>query len=501
MVLPEEERLLFRLEPTPEVINTAHETIRTHEASIREIEGRVQRLLGHVAELRHEQVKHRTVIERSWGIITIARRLPEELLIKIFGHCVEDGWTRAPLAVSHVCSSWRRAAHAPQVWSHVYVRCDDTNVFERTKFWLNMAGRTDLHLTIRASWRTPPWQFPALMKLLVNHANQWQTLNVETESYSQANRIFSACTHPMPQLRSIGAHIIAVEDAPPDGVSDLESLDAIFNVNTAPKLSSISLICGVTPTIPIFPSHLTRLSLNIQLSSPERLLSAAWILDILESLPELRILTLIMPLVYEGPFVPSQDPSRLIHASQLTTLVMYGPTDLNELLVHLDAPGLRHLHLRSLEDVGYRQRPVGPSLTRFLEQSSPPLELLELHDIDLSPEAFAACFAALPGLRELRLHESSISDRTVALLRGSRGLCPRLARVDFRWCSMLHGRALVDLVRSRCAVDDPTMPDSGQIEDIGVINCCFVLEEDVMDLARLTVCRVIMREGDDYCRE
>ena len=45
------------------------------------------------------------------------------------------------------------------------------------------------------------------------------------------------------------------------------------------------------------------------------------------------------------------------------------------------------------------------------------------------------------------------------------------------------------------------MPDSGLIEEVGVINCCFVLEEDVMDLARLTVCRVIMREGDDYCRE
>ena len=67
---------------------------------------------------------------------------------------------------------------------------------------------------------------------------------------------------------------------------------------------------------------------------------------------------------------------------------------------------------------------------------------------------------------------------------------------------MLPGRALVDLVRSRCVVVDLPGGRLGEpIEEVGVINCAFVLEEDVMDLARMTVCRIVMRNGDDYCRK
>ena len=39
------------------------------------------------------------------------------------------------------------------------------------------------------------------------------------------------------------------------------------------------------------------------------------------------------------------------------------------------------------------------------------------------------------------------------------------------------------------------------IEEVGVVNCAFVREEDVLDLARMTVCRIVMRDGDDYCRK
>ncbi|TFY56073.1 hypothetical protein EVJ58_g7855 [Rhodofomes roseus] len=241
---------------------------------------------------------------------------------------------------------------------------------------------------------------------------------------------------------------------------------------------------------------------------------------------------------------------------------MYGPTDLNELLFHLRAPRIKRLHLRSLEDLGYRQQPIAPSLLRFLARSAPssfteesdlaaldpspspstqepldaadlgtgavPLELLELHDIDLAPEAFAAAFRALPHLRELRLHESSISDGTLRVLHGPHGFCPRLTRVDFRWCGHLGGKALVELVRSRLpraeAQDEDSTAGIGievlhsgsaaasasagegsgpadPIEEVAAINCCFVEEQDVLELARLTTCRVLMREADeDYCR-
>ncbi|KAI1788686.1 hypothetical protein LXA43DRAFT_974721 [Ganoderma leucocontextum] len=495
MHLSPAERHQFRVEPTPEVIQAAEATIRTHEDHIAALEDRIGGLLTQVRDLRYDQAKHRAAIERSRGLITLARRLPDELLIKIFGHLIADGWTRGPVVVSHVCSSWRRAAHAPTVWSHVYVNCDDANVYERTKFWLRMAEGADLHVTVRASWRIPPWQLAQLMGMLNERSAQWQSLKVETDSLRHAELIFQQCTLPLPELQTIMIKTSAVDSADAD-MSDLGILAERFNAEHAPRLARVEYASSVVPAAPIFPAHVTSLALEIDESPAHRPLSAASVMAALEPLTHLRTLALTMPLVYDRAFVPAPDPARAISLPALSTLICYGPTDLNELLPHLHTPALRALHLRSLEDLGYRQQPIAPSLLRFLTLSAPPLELLELHDLDLAPPAFAAVFAALSAsLRELRLHESSISDATVQLLHGPRGLCPNLTRLDLRWCGMLQGRALVDLVRSRRA------GGTTRIEEVGVVNCAFVREEDVLDLARMTVCRIVMRDaGDDYCR-
>ena len=187
---------------------------------------------------------------------------------------------------------------------------------------------------------------------------------------------------------------------------------------------------------------------------------------------------------------------------------MHGPTDLNGLLVHLRTPGLRELRLRSLEDVGHRQDPIGPTLLQFLDSNQPYLELLELHDIDLSPEYFRDCFFSLPELRVLRLHESSISDDTLRLLYGDDALCPKLMYLELKWCSHLRGKALVDLVRSRqtatCGGGVNNTMDNGAvvtpIEELGILNCCFVEEKDVLEMARMATVRLALRE-DDYCRK
>ncbi|KAM5536084.1 hypothetical protein V8D89_010183 [Ganoderma adspersum] len=501
MHLSPAERHQFRIEPTLEVIRGARATIRTHEDQIAALEDRVGGLLAEVRNLRYDQAKHRAAIERCRGLITLARRVPDELLIKIFGHLVADGWTRAPVVLSHVCSSWRRAAHAPTVWSHVYVNCDDTNVYERTKFWLGMAEGADLHVTVTASWRIPHWQVKQLMGILIERSSQWRSLKVETDSLRHAELILEQCTRSLAELQTIVIKTNAVDSADA-GISDLRILREQFNTEHAPRLARVEYTSPVVPAEPIFPAHIISLVLEIHDSSAHRPLSATSLMDILEPLICLHTLALTMPLLYDHAFVPSPDPERVVSFPALTTLTCYGPTDLNELLPHLHTPALRALYLRSLEDLGYRQQPIAPSLLRFLAHAAPPLALLELHDIDLAPDAFAAVFEVLDGsLRELRLHESSISDPTMRLLRGPHGLCPKLARLDLRWCGMLQGRALVDLVRSRRA---DTGADGGApvpIEEVGVVNCAFVREEDVLDLARMTVCRIVMRDGDDYCRK
>lgn len=517
--------MLYRCEPSLEDIDAANQEIQKHERAVSAIQEHIATLLSDVQRLRREQQLHKEAIQRCMGVITLARRIPEELLSKIFEHCVQDGWTRAPIVVSHVCSAWRRAASAPRVWSHVYVNCDSPDTLGRTRFWLAMSRQAPLTVTVMAPWN-PERQLAEVMDLLLLHAHRWRTLSIETGSISRVAHLLRRVARSLPSfplLSQIGIRTIVNFDAVHDeGVSDVGEFTDAFSSNHAPNLSTVCYISNAAPLIPIFPTHIVELNLTIQESSFPRPLSSASLITVLEGVPALRILTLSMPLSYEHPFVPERDIARAITLPALESLTLYGPTDLNEFLPHLRTPALRRLHLRSLEDLGYRQQPIAPSLLQFLSsahdtddtlpalpdsdlnpdpRTAPLIELLELHDIDLSPEAFAACFAALPQLRELRLHESSIRDATVRLLCAPAGLCPRLARLDLRWCGLLSGRVLVELVRGRNVVDSSpsALPAADPITEVAVINCCFVGEKDVLDLATLTACRVVMRGADDYC--
>lgn len=568
---------VYRGEPSPEDILAANTEIRRHELAISSIHSRIASLLTEVAQLRVEEADHQAAIRTCKGVTTLARLIPDELLAQIFQHCVADGWTLAPVVVSAVCSAWRRAARAPRVWSHVYVNCSAPDAHARTRYWLGMARAAPLDVTLVSVWN-PTWQLEELMDLLVQHSPRWRALSIDSTSLYQVNVLLARIALARartPALRQVTIQTeVHFDETVDDGATDVVGLADALTPITAPALTTLRYVANVAPRTPIFPAHLQHLALVVNESPVARPLSANDLLTALAGVPQLRSLTLSMPLHYEHPYVLLPDVDRAVILPLLTTLTMYGPTDLNELLFHLRAPQVKSLHLRSLEDMGYRQQPIAPSLLWFLESSSPaslaaesefasepapdvpllppsepgsasravPLELLELHDIDVSPEAFVRIFRALPFLRELRLHESSISGGTLRALHGPRGLCPRLARVDFRWCGHLSGRALVVLVRSRLpdwgraevdgvdaggrtaeadleeamgvevlnpgaaglssgASGDEPRETAVPFEEVAVINCCFVEEQDVLDLARLTTCRVVLREdADDYCR-
>ncbi len=105
-------------------------------------------------------------------------------------------------------------------------------------------------------------------------------------------------------------------------------------------------------------------------------------------------------------------------------------------------------------------------------------------------------------VEELRLHDCDVVDSTLQALNGPHGLCRHLRKLDFRWCGRMSGSALVELVRSRLAddVNNPAYPlVSTTIEEITLINCSYIREEDIMDLAQMTVCRLMHRGRIDFC--
>lgn len=496
------EASLYRRTPLPDEIDAANAEITEHEHAIAALEAQIKNLMTEISSLRTTQRGHYEHIRRCKGVITLARRLPEELLTKIFEHCVADGWTRAPMVVSHVCSTWRKAAMAPLVWSRIYLDADSTAALGRTRFWLQRVREVPIDIELVASWHTPRSQLADTIDLLCRRSCQWQSLRITMDGLDHTAFAIANFTHPMENLRTIEIQTCLHEDGDMD--SNL-TLSRFFNQQLAPKLSTVHFSCNVFPESLRLPSHITMLDLNVLESPFHQPMANVGLVDLLNGLPNLRRLVLQLPLVYNTQ-IADEDQSRIADLPQLTSLTINGPSDLNGMLAHLRVSKLRELRLRSFEDDTRRlQEPLAPSLMQFLANSQPALELLELHDSDLPYGTFVDCLRTLPDLRTLRLHESSISDDTIRLFSGPNALCPKLTQLGLRWCSHLGGHALVEVIKNRATPNGHTdVRTDGSlavepITELDILNCCFVGEQDVLQLARMATVRLLVRE-DDYCR-
>lgn len=484
--------LIFRRHPTIADISAVYAAISLQEKAITSIDSEIEALMRDVRRLAHQKSQHYGRIRHLKSLISLATRIPAEMLAIIFEHAASD-WARAPLVVSHVCSAWRAAASVPGVWSHIYVNCESRDPYGRTRFWLERAQEASLYIILETkvlgSW------LEQVMDLLLDHAAQWRSLTINTLFSHQVNYIISRCNRPTPDLRRVDIRTDLIHQ---DDDDHLVGFREAFGA--APHLSTVHLSRELSPSTDIIPENITSLYLHLPAWSGPATLSAISVVQLLEGLPLLQQFTMEFPMYHERTFVPAPDATQIPSVPYLQSLTLVLSPNANAVLSYIHAPALRHLHLRSSgETSGQGHAMTGASLVQFMKQSSPPLELLDLHDIDLLPDDFARCFAASPSLRELRLHESEITDDVIHLFNGPTGVCPQLTRLDLRWCGLVTGRALVELVQSRL---DPTEGMAGHtIAEVGVLNCSFVKENDIMDLAEMSTCRVVMRIDKDICRE
>jgi hypothetical protein len=387
---------------------------------------------------------------------------------------------------NQVCSAWRAAARAPNVWSYLYIDCDDIEVIPRMRFWLSNALQAPLHLMIHAS--AIHRKYIQAMGLLASRSSQLKDIHISSTMQTVCNDIMAWTTNAkLPLLEYVAVEI--------DNINDDGELLASESFSKAPLLRSFSLSSPSLRSLISLPLQLVNLHINLK-SGEDRsaAISVQLIISALGSLRALRTFRLTISANSFSAIQMPQDPAPI--PSDLEAVTLEASPMAWVLLHYLHLPHLLHLHLIAPPEtsLGYPDYAAGALLKGFIVASAPPLETLELHDIDISDADFCACFALLKSLRDLRLHSSDISDGSLAGLRRHDGWCPNLRRLDLRWCGTLTGRALVDLVRSRNAgSEDSPRP---LIEEITVIHCSFVREEDILELARLTSCRVVHRDGD-----
>lgn len=475
---------------------TIYATIRSHELQVESIDTAIQSIFRHVQRLHAQRARHVDAIAKCRGSISLALRAPDDVLALIFEECAAGGWANAPLTVSHVCSKWRRASFVPRVWSYIYLTGDSLDVVAKTRLWLSRALQSPLRVVVDVRVLDP--HILDAFELILDHASQWRSLTLSARFVQQASEILSQCRRPIPKLRTIDITSFSIGVRTEQGVDELAGLDDAFS--DAPSLSCVRIVCNRFP--PSLPKTVVELSMELT-DIPSSRPSLSAVLQILGRLPALRSLTLIIPSYFAQIIQNDEDLNTETYLHRLECLIVDAPPDFNEVLRHIRTPALRSLRLRSTETPLNRPHEgTGEALLQFLKSSNPPIKLLELHDVDICRDDFVKCFSSLPLLEELRLHETEIPDEALLSFHGPNGSCPRLKRLDLRWCERLSGRALVELVRSRvgCPESGGLRASFDPIERITVINCARVDESSILDLAHATVCSVVVRDLADHCR-
>lgn len=471
-----------------------HAVIRSHELQVESIEVAIQDVLRQLHQLRTKKAHHLDTIAKCRGSISLARRAPDDVLALIFECAAAGGWVNAPLVTSQVCAKWRRASFAPRVWSHVHLSSKSLNPVAKTGLWLSRALQAPLSVTIDVRVLDP--HILNAFELILEYASQWRTFTLNTRFVQQASDILSQCRRPIPFLKTLDITSFSIGVATEQGVDELTGVADAFA-----DASSLSYARISSNRFPVsVPQSVVNLYFQLgDIASSRPSLSVA--LQMLESLPALRTLTLVIPRHFVQIINSGDNPTPKTCLHHLERLIIDAPPDSNTILQSIQAPALLYLHLRSTEPpLNNSHEDAGEALLQFLKSSKPPMKLLELHDVDIRRGDFVQCFLSLPLLEELRLHETEISNDALLSLHGPMGACPRLKRLDLRWCEQLAGRALLDLVQSRADSSGNRRGSFDPIKEITIINCELVDEVSVLDLARATVCSVVVKDLEDHCR-
>ncbi|KAF9782964.1 hypothetical protein BJ322DRAFT_1143368 [Thelephora terrestris] len=477
---------IFRRHPSPQDVTELRGVIESNEDSLASLKEEIEACSRQLSALRTKSYAHVLAIRRCKAAMTPARLLPSEILAKIFRHASEMGWTRSPIVASHVCSTWRAAAHFhPSVWSRITVNLDTRDPICWTKHWLTMARQASLHVAIVHT--VPTAILGQVMALLLEHSEQWASLTLDLH-FADTRQVLAMCNNRFTRLGSIRVSLFVSEGL--DALAEQEGATGFVHAfQDAPRLDSITILGNIMPRD--LPPRLTSLRIEYDDPSGHSIESPSSIIEALRNLPDLETLTLQLGVMYPVSLSPAGIP--FIELPKLKSITY---EDLRtggfQVLRHLAAPSLVQLYAYIRPDTEDYEPPI--YLVALLE-NSPLVETLELEGVDIWRTEWLSIFPRLPKLQKLHLHDSEIDDTVIERMFGESGLCPDLRRIDLRWCQHVSGTTLVQLVESR-------MKNGGcGIEEVAAIGCSLFTKQDALQLASLTTFRVVTEERDDRCRE
>ncbi|PPQ91726.1 hypothetical protein CVT25_012867 [Psilocybe cyanescens] len=486
---------------------TIRQSMLEYEQEVEYIDRQIENYNRTIQQLLRRKEQRLADILRCKEKLTLANRLPIEILIQIFEQYILDdlldksSLKRGPLTVSHVCSRWRQASSDPMLWSHIHsdILITRRAAFSLINMWLSRSRDKPLTIELALSRLTSPI-YPTTRAIL-EEISRWRHLRLKSRILWSLNDFLSACTDPAPQLRTIDIEVVEGVD-PGSTEEEMLGLQEVFA--GSPHIHTISITHCVLPNPMSLPVSVTHLSLKLPSQAlPVSQQSILRMVSLLEQLPKLETLLIEVPLSHHTDFLLDAEDHHPVDLLNLTSLTLSGPGNIFGLLPRIKVPSLNHLVLSGSMETTVNQN-TGEWLFHLLQESSPPISHLALVDLTIDDTMYIRLFASLPFLETLGVHDSEISDTAFQRLYGPNNLCPLLKRIDLRWCRKLSGAAIVDMIRGRSAeyrgsADSSTL--STPISEVTIIHCGLVSEGNISKLEELTNCRCRRHKYDDMCSQ
>lgn len=427
----------------------------------------LDRARAEVSRLESKHTEITTIVHKLEALRSPIRRMPTEIMAKVFDHCVGDDEVqkldplRAPMLLGQVCSAWKELVFSlPCLWRKLKVEFpSETQNWENVMqsrlmsmhVWISRTKALPISLTLdHPTGSAIPWA--ALMSLdkeILTLGCRIQDLSLSFSPLALSS-LLTFTQGPLPHLQHLDLHNsnhLPSNDNPPP----------LF-LHDAPSLRSLSIAWSSLDTTQfIVPwSQLTQLSLQYDASPYWNPVHTDYLI-VLRQCPNLTSCSLGI-----GATIIDTDPDIVMPVtlpkleSMRVRLFCHTPY-VHHFFDELHAPSLRTFEIQNVSLAMGSFAGQTESLP-YISRCADTLENLCFDRIDISDADILSCLSQLPHLKRLcflpgppRLNHDLL-DNLILSGVSSQGsfLCPQLKSLSLKCSTRISIDRVVELIESRC---------------------------------------------------
>ena len=266
------------------------------QARLAKMDDEIERMQAALEEMKRQRDGLSQYIDHYRALTSPIRRLPKEILLEIFVHCLPKEHNaymsshEAPLLLGRICSSWRSISlSAPRLWTTIYVPVPRTDMYPwqviaKAEYIVALKRMVRLRTVALQEWFIRSGSLPVdisfiqwpkaepanialidtaqpIVDVILSVAQRWRNVTVTAPSDDTMASFIAHPPHNLPFLESFDLTFADIRRWPEPV---LRITPSEYNIYRAPSLRKLSLqkFGGNPLQLPVTWENLTDLSLN-----------------------------------------------------------------------------------------------------------------------------------------------------------------------------------------------------------------------------------------------